>query len=182
MLLVVVSLEAVGDNEWLVERSEILDQCRRCLNDVGVQPQNPRSIRTKSGKEQRVASLGHDCAAGLLVLKLMTLAFILGHNGRLEILSQNDDTLEPFGFTAMLLRLVDKLLQFGGGLVALLGLGEDETQCDKFMRIAQSQEILPVARIKTGHGSQNKDVLPVLYRRGGDGDIVKVVMHNGWWL
>lgn len=112
----------------------------------------------------------------------MTFAFVLGGNGRIKVLTQDNDALEAVLFGAMLLGLVYLFLQLHRGLVALLSLGEDEAQGDELVGIVELEEIVPVSLVEPGHRSQDQDVLAILDWRCGDGNIVEIVVCDGGWL
>lgn len=109
---------------------EVLDQIGGRLDDVGVEPEDPRGGWAEGGEEQRVAGFGHGGAADLLVLDLVPFGFVLGLERGVKVLSEDDDAFEPVFFRARLLCFGDLLLEFGCGGVALLCLGEDEAQGD----------------------------------------------------
>lgn len=85
------ALEAVGYDDRLVMQRKVLDQRRRCLNDICVQPEDPRGGWAKGGEEERVPRPAHSCAADLLMLQLVPFSFILRRQWRREILALNDD-------------------------------------------------------------------------------------------
>ena len=61
-----VSLEAIGHDDGFIVACEILDQARRCLDDIRVQPQNPGSSRSKRSEEDAVPGFTHSSPAVLL--------------------------------------------------------------------------------------------------------------------
>ncbi len=173
------ALEAVGRHDGLVVAGQVLDDGRRGLDDIGVKPQDPRCRGAQSREEQRIAGLGHGGPPNLLVRHLVALALVLRRKGRLNVLAQDDDALEPVLLEPVLLCLGDPLLQLLGRLVALLGLGQDEAESDQFVGVLKAEEVVPVGRVEAGHRGQKQDVLAVLEGVRCDGDIVEVVACDG---
>ena len=71
------------------------------------------------------------------------------------------------------------LLQGRRGQVAVLGLGKDEAESDKLVRVVQLEEIVPVALIKPRHGRQDQHVFLVLDGLGRYRNIVEIVTRDG---
>ena len=179
-LRVVEPLETVGHREGLAVAGEILDKSGRGLDDVGVQPEHPRRVRSESGEEKRVAGLGHSSPSRLLVRHLMALALVLRGDGRVEVLPEDDDALKPFLLQSMLLDLCDLLLELDGGGIALLGLGQNKAQCDELMGVREFQQVVPILLVEASHGRKDKHILAVGNGVVRNGDIVEVVACN-WW-
>ena len=48
------------------------------------------------------------------------------------------------------------------------------------MRIRQREEVVPITLVETGQWRKNQDGLRIPYRVNGGGEIVEMVMNDGW--
>ena len=168
--VVLIALVAVGHDNGLVVRREVLDERGRGLDDVAVEPEHPRRVGPQRGEEERVARLRHGGAPHLLILHLVPLRLVLRGQRRVEVLPLDDDPPELVG--AALLCLGDLGLQGRGSGVALLVLGDNEAEGDELVGVAELQEVVPVVLVEAGHGRQDQDGLAVGDGVLGDGDMV----------
>ena len=136
LVLVEVALEAVRRDDRLVMGGQVLDEARRRLDNVGVEPEHPAGGGAHGGEEQAVAGLCHGRAPRLLVLELVPLVLRLRLQRRLRVLPQDRDAGEPLLLRARL-RLLYLLLQSRGGCVALPAFGQDESEGDEFVGIGE---------------------------------------------
>jgi len=130
-------------------RGEILDQRRRALDNVRVEPEHPRRGGAEGGEEERVAGARHAGAPRALVLHLVPLRLVLVVDGRVEVLPFDGDAREALPFGAGL-RLGDGGLEGGCGGVSFAGLGDDEAEGDEFVGVCEAEEVFPVAVVEAG--------------------------------
>ena len=91
--VILVPLEAVGHDNGAVVESKVLDDARRGLNNIRVEPKHPACLRPDGREDKRVSSASHRGAASLLRAQRMAVFLIL-QRGRLEVLSQDRDAME----------------------------------------------------------------------------------------
>jgi len=178
LFFVVVSLEAVGDNDGHVVVGEILDQGRRGLDDVGIHPQNPRGCGAQGCEQERVARLGHSRPSCLLILHLVTLGLALRLEWGLGVLTEDSDGGEAV-LLGSCLCLGDLCLQRSVCGIALLCLWYYEAQRDEVVWVAELEEVVPVLLVELCQRCEDEDRLFVLDWRARVGHIVHVVMHDG---
>lgn len=176
LLFVVISLEAVGHNNLLVVASKVLNKRRRCLDNIAVQPEHPRSRRAEGGEEEVVARAAHGCPALFLVGEGMALRLGL-RDGGLVVLALDGDGREAV-LVGRRLRLLDALLQLAVGFAAFFALGDDEAKRDQVVRVAQLDEVVPVFLVEARERRENQHALAVADRVGCGGDIVHVVVDD----
>jgi len=177
-VLVVVALEAVGHDDGDVVVGQVLDEGRGRLDNVGVEPQDPRCGRAHGGEEEGVACLGHGGPARLLVLHFVPLFFELGLEGGLGVLAQDGDGGKALGFGAGL-RLCDLGLERGVGCVAFFCLGYYEAEGYQPMGVAELCEVVPVFLVELRHWRQDQHGLLILNGCPRGGEVVHVVVYDG---
>lgn len=178
LLGVVKPLEAVGGDDGRVVVGEVLDDGGGELDDVGVEPEDPRGGRAEGGEEEGVARFGHGGATSLLVLHLVALGFVLRGEGVFGVLAEDGDGGEAAGFGAGL-GLGDLLLEVGVGLVAFFRLGDDEAEGDEVVGVGDLVQVVPVALVEAGEGREDEDLLLVLGGGARLRDVVHVVVLYG---
>lgn len=176
LLFIVISLETVGHDDLLVVAGKILDERRRRLDDVAVEPEHPGRRRAEGGEEEVVARAAHGCSALFLVGEGVALGLGL-RDGRLVVLALDGDGREAV-LVGRGLRLLNALLQLAVGFAAFLALGDDEAQRDQVVRVAQLDEVVPVLLVEAREGREDQHALAVADWVGCGGDIVHVVVDH----
>lgn len=155
---------------------KVLNERRRRLDDVAVEPQHPGRRRAEGGEKEVVARAAHGCSALLLVGEGMALGLSL-RDGRLVVLALDGDGREAV-LVGRRLRLLDALLQLAVGFAAFFALGDDETQRDQVVRVAQLDEVVPVFLVEARERREDQYALAVADWVGCGGDIVHVVVDH----
>lgn len=174
-VFVQVALVAIGDDDRLIVRGEVLNECRRGLDDVRIEPEHPRRGRADGCEEKRIAGSSHARASGSLILQLMPLPFVLTLDRRVKVLPFYRDACESLAFGARL-RLCDRGLEGGGCGIALTTLGGDEAKGDEFVRIRELKEIFPISVVEASQRGQDEDGFAVRDGVGRSSEVVEMVV------
>lgn len=175
---VVVALVAIGDDDGLVVAGEVLDEGGRGLDDVGVEPEDPRGAGAEGGGDEAVAGAAHGLAAGFLVGDFVALLLVLGLERRVEVLAEDGDAGEA-RVDGPGLGAGDGGLERGHGGIGLLGARGDEAQRDELVRVAEPDDVVPEARVEAGEGGEDEDVFTVCGGGARAGQVIEVVVHDG---
>lgn len=155
---------------------KVLDQGRGSLDNVGVEPKDPRGLGSNGGEEKRVSCASHGGTAKLLGGQRVSVLLVLWGRS-VEVLSHNGDAVETV-LLGTVLNLLDggfKLCQRG---IALARLGHDEPKLNQLMGVAKLQQVVPVLGVEAGKRGKKQDAFPVSFGVCGRRNVVQLVMSD----